>query len=46
MLQKQMEAFTQAGQLGTPLGSIEQATANVNDANDINGLLAAMKFGQ
>ncbi len=42
-LQQQMEAFTQAGQQGTPLGTFEQANANVNDANDLNALLAAMR---
>ena len=45
MLQKQMEAFTQAGQQGQPLGTFEQAYANVNDANDLQGLINAMKFG-
>lgn len=46
MLQQQMEAFTQAGQQGTPLGTVEQAYANVNDANDLQGLINAMNFGR
>jgi hypothetical protein len=46
MLQQQMEAFNQAGQQGTPLGTVEQAFANVNDANDLQGLINAMNFGR
>jgi hypothetical protein len=42
-LQQQMDMFTQAGQQGTPLGTFEQGHANVNDANDLNALIAAMK---
>ncbi|HEY6018574.1 MAG TPA: hypothetical protein VIY48_01310 [Candidatus Paceibacterota bacterium] len=46
LLQQQMEAFNQAGQQGSPLGSIEQAQANVNDATDLQGLINAMNFGR
>lgn len=46
MLQQQMEAFTQAGQQGTPLGTLEQAAANLNDANDLQGLINAMNFSR
>ena len=46
MLQQQMEAFNQAGQQGTPLGTVEQAQANVNDATDLQGLINAMNFGR
>lgn len=42
----QFQRMTEAGQQGNPLGTIEQATANVNDATDLNGLLAAMKFAR
>lgn len=45
-LQQQMEAFTQAGQSGTPLGTIEQAHANVNDATDLQALIKAMNFSR
>lgn len=43
-LQAQMEAFTNAGQSGSPLGTVEQAYANVNDATDLQGLINAMNF--
>jgi hypothetical protein len=46
VLQQQMEAFNNAGQSGTPLGTVEQAYANVNDANDLQSLINAMKFGR
>lgn len=46
MLQQQMEAFNQAGQQGSPLGTVEQAHANVNDATDLQGLINAMNFGR
>lgn len=46
MLQQQMEQFTNAGQQGQPLGSMEQAQANVNDATDLQGLINAMNFGR
>lgn len=46
MLQQQMEAFNQAGQQGTPLGTIEQGYANVNDAKNLDALLAAMSVVQ
>lgn len=42
----QFQRMNDAGQQGSPLGTIEQATANVNDATDLNGLLAAMKFAR
>lgn len=45
-LQQQMEQFTNAGQSGTPLGSFEQAHANVNDATDLQGLINAMNFNR
>lgn len=46
MLQQQMEQFNNAGQQGQPLGSFEQASANVNDATDLQGLINAMQFGR
>ncbi len=46
LLQQQMDAFTQAGQQGTPLGTVEQAHANVNDATDLQGLIDAMSFAR
>lgn len=45
-LQAQMEAFNNAGQQGQPLGTMEQAQANVNDANDLKALINAMNFGR
>jgi hypothetical protein len=32
-----------AGQQGQPLGNVEAANARINDATDLNGLLAAWK---
>lgn len=46
MLQQQMEAFNNAGQQGQPLGTVEQAQANLNDATDLQGLLNAMNFAR
>lgn len=46
MLQQQFEQFTQAGQQGQPLGTLEQAHANVNDATDLKSLIAAMNFNR
>jgi hypothetical protein len=42
----QFQRMTEAGQMGQPLGTIEQAQANVNDATNLDALLAAMKFGR
>lgn len=42
----QFQRLNEAGQSGNPLGTMEQAVANVNDAHDLNGLLAAMKFAR
>jgi len=46
MLQQQMEQFNNAGQQGTPLGTMEQASANLNDATDLQGLINAMNFNR
>lgn len=46
MIQQQFDQFSQAGQTGTPLGSVEQAYANVNDAKNLDALIAAMKMNQ
>ena len=35
----QFQRLTEAGQSGTPLGSMEMAQANINDATDIQGLI-------
>ena len=37
----QFQQMQEAGQMGTPLGTMEQAQANVNDANSLEALLAA-----
>ena len=37
----QFQRMAEAGQMGTPLGTMEQAQANVNDANSLEALLAA-----
>jgi len=37
----QYQRLNEAGQFGTPAGTMEAATAGVNDANDLNSLLAA-----
>jgi hypothetical protein len=42
----QFQRMTEAGQMGTPLGSMEQAQANVNDATDLSALIEAMKFSR
>ena len=39
----QYQRMNEAGQQGTPLGNIEMAQANINDATDLQGLLAAWK---
>ena len=46
MLQQQFEQFSQAGQQGTPMGSFEQASANVGGAKDLQELINAMKIAQ
>lgn len=40
---QQMQRMNEAGQQGSPLGNVEMAGARVNDATDLNGLLAAWK---
>lgn len=42
-LAQQMQRMNEAGQQGQPLGSFEAASGRVNDATDLNGLLAAWK---
>lgn len=44
-MQAQFERFNQAGQDGAPLGNFEAAQAAVNDATDVQGLIAAMQQG-
>lgn len=39
----QYQRMNEAGQQGTPLGNVEMAQANINDATDLKGLLAAWK---
>lgn len=38
----QLQQFTEAGATGTPLGNFEAAGAAVNQATDLNALIAAM----
>lgn len=40
---QQFQRMNEAGQQGTPLGSQEMLQANINDATDIQSLLAAWK---
>lgn len=39
--QAQLQQMNNAGQQGTPLGNVEAAQANINDATDLKGLMAA-----
>lgn len=43
--QKQFESFNQSGSNGQPMGNFEAAHAAVNDATDINSLIAAFQNG-
>lgn len=40
---QQYQRMNEAGQQGTPLGNVEMAQANINDATDLQGLLNAWK---
>lgn len=42
-MQAQFERLNQAGSEGTPMGNVEAAQAAVNDANDIQGLIASFQ---